>query len=148
MERSLCPHCSADILRVTPDCWLCHRPLPAELVEKARVEAVLSAPMTVGGKDDLDSSSFGLLFLIACLIAGGFTLSPKLGAMFAALLLPAVLWLLMDHAPARKAAPRDDSAAAAWTVAALILLPISLALALVSTGVVVFGGSSVLSAVH
>jgi len=138
----LCPHCSSDILGAGPDCWLCHRPLPAELVERTRVEVVLRGPMMVGGSHDLQSTNFGLIFLVVCLAVGGFTLSVKFGALVLVLLLPAGCWLLMDHAPARRPkkteGAEESSSAAAWTIAAIALLPVSLALALVSTGLAAF----------
>ena len=148
-SRTLCPHCSADVLSAGSDCWLCNKPLPAEIVEKALVEEALRAPMTVGGSRDLESTNFGLIFLVICLAVGGFTLSLKFGALFLVLLLPAAGWLLMDHAPApRPAKAGDGSSAAIWTMAAIALLPISLALALLSTGLAAFHGGSLLRAIR
>ncbi len=113
------------------------------------VQEALRAPMTVRGSRDLESANFGLLFLIACLIAGGFTLSSKFGAMFLVFLLPAAGWLVIDHAPAKRPTQASgDSSAAAWTLAALVLLPLSLALALVSTGLLAFNGGSLLESVR
>jgi hypothetical protein len=147
--RALCPHCSADVLSAGAECWLCGKPLPAEIVENALIQEALRAPMTLGGSRDLESTNFGLIFLLLCLGAGGFTLSLKFGALFLVLLLPAAGWLLMDHAPAsRPAKAQESSSVAAWTVAAIAILPISLALALISTGLAAFDGGSLLRAIR
>ncbi|MDD5627662.1 MAG: hypothetical protein PHU21_01265 [Elusimicrobia bacterium] len=136
----VCPHCSSDILRPAPCCWLCGRPLPDELVERLVVEDVLRRPVTLAGGADQDSSHFGLIFLLACLAAGGFTVSAKFGWLFLALLLPAGLWLVMESIPAFS----RRWSGAAWTAAALVVMPLGLIAALVSAGLAGLPGGSLL----
>ena len=96
--HALCPHCSADVLSAGAECWLCGKPLPAEIVENALIQEALRAPMTLGGSRDLESTNFGLIFLLLCLGAGGFTLSLKFGALFLVLVCVAV-WFLLRRKP-------------------------------------------------
>lgn len=144
--RPLCPHCSSDILRPEASCWLCGRPLPQEIVERIVVEDVLSHPRTLVGGDDLESSHFGLIFLMGCLAIGGFTVSSRFGWLFLVMLLPAGLWLAIESLPGLMRGWTDgpSSGAVAWTVAALLVMPLSLILALTSAGLASSPGGALL----
>ncbi|MCX5797079.1 MAG: hypothetical protein NTY77_16425 [Elusimicrobia bacterium] len=134
--RPLCPYCSSDILRPDASCWLCGRLLPQEVVERLVVEDVLSHPVTLAGVEDLESSHFGLIFLMSCLAIGGFTVSSRFGWLFLVMLFPAGLWLVVESMPGlvRRLTGGASTSAVAWTVAALLVMPLSLILALASAG--------------